>query len=461
NLAGGDILGGTITASGGAALVMTASSTLDGVTLDADLSVPDNSALTVKDGLTLNGTLTMTHSGTYNLTLVNFSGTQTLGGTGTVQFVNTNNYASYNNVLQPVDGGTLTIGPGITIHGQRGTVGAPGDFFGSTPLPLVNQGTIEADAAGQTILVTGSSVTNSGTLAASGGKLSVSGLASPMAGTLSAGVGGVISINGNLTIDPAGIVNVDLGGAAAGQFGQIQVTGATTLGGTLNLALAGGYQPASGDSLKIITFTSHTGTFATVNGASISANLVWAPVYESQDVMLVAGSPQLADVAAPDGSKTPSLPPSQESEISLPIVSALEQAAIDHWEAAGLDPRLVALLRSVDVSIADLGNDVLAITAGNHIILSDDADGYGWFADPIAPDHGDFAPTSNDHVFSALAGTGAAGRFDLLTVIDHELGHVLGLPDQMRGDDLMQQLLAPGVRKTPSNADIDAASGGE
>ncbi|MGH7140109.1 MAG: Ig-like domain-containing protein, partial [Pirellulales bacterium] len=148
-LAGGTIRDSLILPDTGGQVIATGG-TLDGVTLDADLSVPDNKTLTVKDGLTLNSTLTLTHSGQYSFTLVNFSGSQTLSGTGTVLFANSNVYYSYNNELEPVDGGTLSIGPGITIHGQRGVVG-------NSSLPLVNQGTIDADSSGQIIYVTGSS----------------------------------------------------------------------------------------------------------------------------------------------------------------------------------------------------------------------------------------------------------------------------------------------------------------
>jgi hypothetical protein len=141
-------------------------------------------------------------------------------------------------------------------------------------------------------------------------------------------------------------------------------------------------------------------------------------------------------------------------------MASTEQAAVNHWAAAGLDPRLVTLLRSVDISVEHLGNDVLALTAGNRIILSDDADGYGWFIDPAPGGNADFTPTANDHVLAALAGTAAAGRFDLLTVLEHEFGHILSLPDQPAGNDLMAEYLAPGIRRTPSPDDIDAIFAG-
>jgi hypothetical protein len=39
----------------------------------------------------------------------------------------------------------------------------------------------------------------------------------------------------------------------------------------------------------------------------------------------------------------------------------------------------------------------------------------------------------------------------------HEMGHALGLPDEVGGTDLMAQALAVGLRRTPTMADVDAA----
>src|SRR5262249_3255503 len=86
NLNGGTIVGGTVTTSGGAKLVARFGGTLDGVTLNGTLDMASFSgnSVTVKNGLTLNSTLPLGDT-TFGIqgSLV-FSGSQTLGGTGTI-----------------------------------------------------------------------------------------------------------------------------------------------------------------------------------------------------------------------------------------------------------------------------------------------------------------------------------------------------------------------------------------
>jgi hypothetical protein len=43
-----------------------------------------------------------------------------------------------------------------------------------------------------------------------------------------------------------------------------------------------------------------------------------------------------------------------------------------------------------------------------------------------------------------------------VTVLEHELGHVIGLPDNANAGDLMDITLGLGVRRAPSNADLAA-----
>ena len=163
-LDGGTIKGGTITSVGGAEVVAgknygnyyssssygyygsygsygsyhpnASSSTLDGVILACDLEIEDPAAsVSITDGLTLDdSTIYLGNAPGTNYGYLFFSGTQTLGGTGTVLFGKNNL-----NELSADSGATLTLGSGITVRGSSG------EFKGDT---IVNDGTIAADDSG-------------------------------------------------------------------------------------------------------------------------------------------------------------------------------------------------------------------------------------------------------------------------------------------------------------------------
>jgi hypothetical protein len=123
------------------------------------------------------------------------------------------------------------------------------------------------------------------------------------------------------------------------------------------------------------------------------------------------------------------------------------------WLQTGLSPAQRAALEGVQASIADLPAGFVAMTSGSEIWIDARAAGYGWFADPMPMNRRAF--TRLDGEFVALRTGRAWGRMDLLTVVAHELGHVLGLPDEADADDpngLMAVTLAAGVRRLPASA---------
>src|SRR5262249_13552097 len=80
------------------------------------------------------------------------------------------------------------------------------------------------------------------------------------------------------------------------------------------------------------------------------------------------------------------------------------------------------------------------------------AAGYGWFCGSTAGDTA-FGSVVAPKELQAGPGSPAFGRMDLLTVVEHELGHVLGLEDldpQAVPHDLLTTTLAPGVRRLPT-----------
>jgi hypothetical protein len=117
--------------------------------------------------------------------------------------------------------------------------------------------------------------------------------------------------------------------------------------------------------------------------------------------------------------------------------------AIALWKQAGIDPGRLSALGQVTVGIADFPGPWLGMAFPQAIWIDRDAAGYGWFLDPTP---------ATDAEFPAAPDSAAYGRIDLLTVVEHELGHELGFGDTT-GDGLMGQYLAPGMRRLPTSAD--------
>ena len=101
-------------------------------------------------------------------------------------------------------------------------------------------------------------------------------------------------------------------------------------------------------------------------------------------------------------------------------------AAEDYWIARGADP---ARFAGVLVRVAQLGGAALGSTTDTIVTLAADAAGWGW-----------------------SLGT-ASGRIDLVTVIAHELGHLLGLGHAASG--LMAADLGPGTSWVPAPGAVD------
>ena len=144
------------------------------------------------------------------------------------------------------------------------------------------------------------------------------------------------------------------------------------------------------------------------------------------NAQLVAGGPN------PRGGNVASVTP----EELQPIV----QEAIARWAAAGIDAAQVSALRQVTVGIAAFPGPWLGMAFPGAIWIDRTAAGCGWFIDPTVAD---------DSAFPAVPGSPAYGKVDLLTVVTHELDHMLGLEDTT-GDGLMGIFLGTGVRRVPA-----------
>jgi hypothetical protein len=111
--------------------------------------------------------------------------------------------------------------------------------------------------------------------------------------------------------------------------------------------------------------------------------------------------------------------------------------AIGQWAATGLTAEQVALLEAVSVQVVDLSpQPYLGLTTPSGILIDDDGAGLGWKYERVSTKY-------------EIQSTNASS-FDLLTVVLHEFGHVLGLEDldpQTHAQDLMAASLAPDEQR--------------
>jgi hypothetical protein len=126
----------------------------------------------------------------------------------------------------------------------------------------------------------------------------------------------------------------------------------------------------------------------------------------------------------------------------------LVRAAISQWaDALGADDPRLSTLGGLEVTIADLAGTTLGYTVGNLVTLDLDAAGYGWFIDGSPEDNVEFRLRVDENVVAATPGSDASGRMDLLTVLTHELGHVLGFNhSDVLSFTVMDDDLEAGVR---------------
>ncbi|MCO6453855.1 MAG: hypothetical protein J5I93_00955, partial [Pirellulaceae bacterium] len=165
----------------------------------------------------------------------------------------------------------------------------------------------------------------------------------------------------------------------------------------------------------LVTVFNHTGgdLVVTLTDASVNGWII-------ADAIRVA-APGMLQIAAPEASAGGTV---LSDAAILPVV----RRAIDYWTQ--IDTSHAARLQGVEVYVRDLPAGVLGLGsfAAPQIWLDDDASGHGWQLDVRQP----------------------TGGVDLLTVITHELGHVLGLPDldpRTHQGDIMSGRLTLGERR--------------
>ena len=315
-LNGVTINGGTFSTSGTGVIENVSGSALNGVTLSAGsaIEVPNNTVLDMSGTFINLGVVTLGSTGG-NTSLLATSALTLTGGGEIAMTDSPNNsiYGSSGSTTIDNAGGVIAgagqLGLGQLTFTNSGTVIANG----SNPLvinlfnPFTNQGSLMATGTGG-ILYTSGNLTNNGTVTvASGSSLGVSGglyiqtggvttLASGSlsaagvsiqggsllgSGTLSSSVSNgaflhpsqLLVVTGSLTLATTSVMEFDIGGAAPGTGYDTLSASSVSLGGSLDLVFANGYQALITPSDTFTLITAPGGISGQFTGLPSGSNL--------------------------------------------------------------------------------------------------------------------------------------------------------------------------------------------
>ena len=281
-------------------------------------------------------TLTNAAAGIINLSssnvtpLANWSGTNTLNNAG---------------ILNQTLAGSHTIGIALNNTGTVNVTAGTLDVTGA----LTQSGTMNVSAG--TIFNKAAGFTSTGTIAGSGTIAVGAGVASLINnGTLNpggTGAAGTLKVTGDLQLGATSILNVELGGTAAGLSDSLAVSGNIATAGTLNASLIGGYLPANAD---FVPFMGMTGVGSTATGTFASASL---PLGFNAGYNLAAGEATRLIYAAGTGTST-----------FTNALGGLDWATPGNWSGGALPGTLDAALISAGLAVTHVSgvDNITALT---------------------------------------------------------------------------------------------------
>lgn len=261
------------------------------------------------NGVSLAATATLTGSGSVSSaisaaagSIIEATGALSLGSAAAAAgFVSQGELRTNGNTVTLLDSGQVTLGslttlgsgaaPGtlVAANGAILTAGRSITGFGtiSTPnnatLPLTVNGSVQGTSAAQGITLAGY-VIGVGSLT----NVKLSGTINPGFVNPTATITG-----GGVTFDAASKTVIELAGSALGSFDVLDLTGAASLNGSLQVSLLNGFVPAIGQSFLVLASSALTGSFANTTLPTLPGDRNWKTTQTASGLTfsVVAGFP--------------------------------------------------------------------------------------------------------------------------------------------------------------------------
>lgn len=249
-----EFVGGVLrTANGGLVQIDSgAANLLSGVSFEGDMIMDSGTTVALVDGLTNDGTIIVNGTSGSATTTVAVTGSQTLGGSGTLRLNNNGSFAR----ITATAGATLTHAAGHTIEGR-----------GQITAPVINNGLVRSTASGFEIAMVSPTVTNNSTMRAQSGSTLAfnSAVTQSGAGLITAADGSTVEI---------------LGGSVTGGTLSATGTGLVRLNGTISL---------TGVDLEGAATIAAARTITMLDGNTIDGDLVVNTTSGSSGTTIAAG----------------------------------------------------------------------------------------------------------------------------------------------------------------------------